>query len=370
MIRAGQSLDLWRAWTNSLVRAFALSLAFHFILFSGIEIGRSMGLWHTTAVPEWLSQAVLESMLKSTAEQQKNKAKDQPDLTAMHETPLLFVEVDPVQTTVAPPKEAKFYSSRNSTAANPDPLKETEMPKIDGKQTKVTKTLDVSKLQPAPTPKPEPPKPAPETPKPLEPTVAEAKPEVKPRPAIAREEVTPGPKPGDMDIATAQTKPAGAPPSAQSAAPATPTIENPQPRTRPRTIAAALAQNGILVGEKSKQDGGVKRRATMSLLDVKATPFGAYDAAIIAAIQQRWFDLLDQNDYTRGHTGKVVLDFRLMEDGRITVMQVSDNDVGELLGIVCQRAVLDPAPYAPWPSDMRRMLHANYRDVRFTFYYE
>jgi len=151
---------------------------------------------------------------------------------------------------------------------------------------------------------------------------------------------------------------------------ATPAIENPQPRTRPRTIAAALAQKGILVGEKSKQEGGVKRRATMSSLDVKATPFGAYDAAIIAAIQQRWFDLLDQNDYTRGRTGKVVLDFRLMEDGRITVMQVSENDVGELLGLVCQRAVMDPAPYAAWPSDMRRMLHANYRDVRFTFYYE
>jgi hypothetical protein len=367
MIRAGQSLDLWRAWTNSLVRAFALSLAFHFILFSGIEIGRSMGLWHTTAVPEWLSQAVLESMRTKAAEQ--NKKDKEPDLAAMHETPLLFVEVDPVQTTVTPPKEAKFYSSRNSTAANPDPDKDTQVPKIDGKQTKVTKTLDVSKLQPAPTPKPkpEPPKPAPETPKPLEPTVAEAKPEVKPQTAVAQEQVTPGPKPGDMDIATAQLKPAGAPPAAQPAAPAP---ASPEPRTRPRTIAAALAQKGILVGEKSKQDGGVKRHAMMSSLDVKATPFGAYDAAIIAAIQQRWFDLLDQNDYTRGRTGKVVLDFRLMEDGRITVMQVSDNDVGELLGVVCQRAVLDPAPYAPWPADMKRMLHSNYRDVRFTFYYE
>jgi hypothetical protein len=364
MIRAGQSLDLWRAWTNSLVRAFALSLAFHFILFSGIEIGRSMGLWQTTAIPAWLSDAVLESMRTSAEQSKKNK---EQDLASMHETPLLFVEVDPVQTTVTPPKEAKYYSSRNSTAANPDPAKEMEVPRIEGKQTKVTKTLDVSKLQPAPTPKPEPLKTTPETPKPLEPTVAEAKPEVKPEPAVAQEVVTPGPKPGDMDIASAQPKPAGAPPAAQPSAPAT---ASPEPRVRPRTIAAALAQKGVLIGEKSKQDGGVKRRATMSSLDVQATPFGAYDAAIIAAIQQRWFDLLDQNDYTRGRTGKVVLDFRLMQDGRITVMQVSDNDVGELLGVVCQRAVLDPAPYAPWPADMKRMLHSNYRDVRFTFYYE
>jgi len=366
MIRAGQSLDLWRAWTNSLVRAFALSLAFHFLLFSGIEIGRSMGLWQTTAIPAWLSQAAIESM--RTAADQKNKPRE-PDLAGMHETPLLFVEVDPVQTTVVPPKEAKYYSSRNSTAANPDPVRETGAPKIDGKQTKVVKTMDMARLLPAPAPakpepKPEPPTPAPETPKPLQPTVAEARPEVKPQPAIAQEEVKLGPKPGDMDIVTAQPKPAGAPPAAQPAAP------SPEPRARPRTIVAALAQKGMLAGGKSQQDGGVKRRATMSSLDVKATPFGAYDAAIIAAIQQRWFDLLDQNDYTRGRTGKVMLDFRLMEDGRITVMQVSDNDVGELLGLICQRAVLDPAPYAPWPADMKRMLRSNYRDVRFTFYYE
>lgn len=328
-----------------------------------------MGLWQTTAIPAWLSQAVLDNIRRSAADQ-KNKPK-QEDLSAMHETPLLFVEVDPVQTSIAPPKEAKFYSSRNSTAANPDPAKDTDTPKIDGRKSQVIKTLDMARVQPAPTPKPKPapdtPKPAPLNPKPLQPTVAEARPEVKPQQAVAQEEVKPGPKPGDMEIAMSQTKPAGAP---QAAQPSTPVSASPEPRTRPRTIAEALAQRGLLAGEKTKQDGGVKRRATMSSLDVKATPFGAYDAAIIAAIQQRWFDLLDQNDYTRGRTGKVVLDFRLMEDGRITVMTVSDNDVGELLGLVCQRAVLDPAPYAPWPSDMKKMLRSNYRDVRFTFYYE
>jgi len=31
--------------------------------------------------------------------------------------------------------------------------------------------------------------------------------------------------------------------------------------------------------------------------------------------------------------------------------------------------VLDPAPYGVWPSDMRRMVGANFRDVTFTFYY-
>jgi hypothetical protein len=71
----------------------------------------------------------------------------------------------------------------------------------------------------------------------------------------------------------------------------------------------------------------------------------------------------------RGRSGKVVLRFNLYYDGRITNMQVAENDVGELLALVCQRAVLDPAPYEVWPSDLRRLAKSNFRDVQFTFYY-
>ena len=37
---------------------------------------------------------------------------------------------------------------------------------------------------------------------------------------------------------------------------------------------------------------------------------------------------------------------------------------------LCQRAVLDPAPFEKWPSDMRRIIGSDRREVRFTFYYE
>jgi hypothetical protein len=46
-----------------------------------------------------------------------------------------------------------------------------------------------------------------------------------------------------------------------------------------------------------------------------------------------------------------------------------ENTVGELLGYVCQKAITDPSPFAPWPSDMRRMVGANFREIAFTFYY-
>ena len=137
-------------------------------------------------------------------------------------------------------------------------------------------------------------------------------------------------------------------------------------RERVRTLAAARQQKN-LVGQKTLQDGGVKNRGKISL-DVKGSPFGTYDAAFIAAVQQRWYDLLETTSVQR--SGKVVLEFRLNHDGRITAMQMSDNEVGEILGIICQRAVLDPAPFGKWPEDMRRMIGNTHREVTFTFYYQ
>jgi outer membrane biosynthesis protein TonB len=133
-------------------------------------------------------------------------------------------------------------------------------------------------------------------------------------------------------------------------------------------LEAARRQAG-LPSEKMTQQGGVRRANLESSLDVKATPFGAYDSLIIAAIQKRWYDLLATRNFTANHSGKVVLEFRLNSDGRVTDMKVSANDVTEILALLCQRAVQDPAPFAPWPADLKRMVGKNHREVRFTFYY-
>jgi hypothetical protein len=118
-----------------------------------------------------------------------------------------------------------------------------------------------------------------------------------------------------------------------------------------------------------KQDGGVRRYSIDPGVDVKATPFGAYDAAFIMAVQARWFSLLDERNYVGNDVGKVVVEFRLHQDGRISDVRVIDSQVSEIFSWFCQRAILDPAPYRPFPSDLRRMLDGDYREIRFTFYY-
>jgi outer membrane biosynthesis protein TonB len=309
------------AMRNPLVAAFAISLAIHVALFGGWKLGKSLGWFDHQAT--WLLNILKKKPVKISA---KQLAQLQAQQQKMREIPLTFVEVDPAVAVTEAPKDAKFYSALNSKASNPD-VKMEEHPKVDGKQTQIVKTETTPRLNPQPLqPSPPPPDKAAEQPKP----------KTEPKGDLATAE----PDPGDSVVI--------------------PTKE------RPRTLAMARVQKNI-VGEKVQQDGGVKRRGKIEV-DAKATPFGAYDLAFIAAVQARWYQILDSHNFVQ-RSGKVVIEFRLTYDGRITEMRVAGNEVGDLLGLACQNAIMDPAPYAPWPQDMRRLIGGNHRDVTFTFYY-
>jgi hypothetical protein len=249
----------------------------------------------------------------------------QPKLTPpiqKPEQPLEFVMVD--QPSTEPPKETKYYGAQNSQAANPDANRDANVPKLNGTQMDVAKTEtvtkpDFNKLQPAPK-------------------AANTEP-AEPKPAV---------EPGDL------------------------TLDKPQEQTppRPRTINEALAQQPRRSpGVAMKQSGGVPNVKLSASFDVKATPFGQYDSDFVDAVTYRWYSLLDSQQFALDRTGKVVLRFHLNYDGTITGMTVLQNTVGDLLGYVCQKAINDPAPYKPWPEDMRRLVGANYREITFTFYY-
>ena len=300
--------------------ALALSLAVHLFLFGGLELAERLHLhW-----PEWL---------RNVLDLSRQIAAKRPPPPANQEPPTLtFVEVDPSQATPEPPKETKNYSALNSVAANPDVSLDSNLAKIEGKQDKVPKVVDT--LRPTPAPPPTPPKTEPQP--------------VKPEP-----EAKPTQKPGDLALA----KPEDSKPK-----------EEEKPK-RPRTLLEAQLQQGVIPGKKLKQEGGVKRHGTIASLDAKATPFGSYDEAIIRAVSTRWYGILDATT-TPTRPGKVVLQFRLHPDGRVSELKVLESEVGDVLAWYCQKAVSDPSPYAPWPGDMRRTIAKDYRDIVFTFYYE
>ena len=322
---------------NPLVFALALSLIIHLLFFGTWKLGKQLGWWrHESAL---LMKLNLSKWLAKPLPKEVKKPQLRP-----REIPMSFIEVDPAVAVAEPPKEAKFYSAQNARATAPDLTVESPVPKVDGKQTQVARLENVAKPNPVPLQ----PAPPPEKAKPAEP----APPKAKKEPPLGD---LPRDKPKELDKPKESQAELGSG-EALSAAP-----------DRPRTLAAARARKAMLTGEKMKQDGGTRQRGNLSF-DVKATAFGAYDAAFIAAVQQRWYDLLESTPYTQ-RSGKVIVEFRLNYDGRISDIRAVGNEVGELLALICQRAILDPAPFARWPTDMRRAIGANYRDVTFTFYY-
>lgn len=317
------SLRLDRLETSRLVRAFVLSIAVHLLAWGTYEAGNKLHVWEKIRVPAWI---------KALALPLPKAAKKEP--APEREVPLVFINVSPEQAVTEAPKNAQYYSSQNSKAANPDANRDTDTPKITGTQTQVAKTEDVprekfEKLQPVFP-------------------VAEEQPEDKPKPTVA---------PGDLTLAKPDQNPRQ--------------DEGQAERPRPRTLKEAYARKQMdqPPGRKMKQDGGVARRANLSMVDAKGTSFGAYDAAFITAVSQRWYDLLDGIKYDGYQPGKVVLQFHLNYDGRITEMKVAESTVGEMLSLLCQKAVLDPAPFEKWPREMRLMVGRDTRPIQFTFYY-
>ncbi len=370
------SLRLERAESVRLVRALTFSLLLHAVVFGGYYAGKKYDLWNSIHWPRWMQHA------KYLAEKLAKK-KEPPTPQPLPEPPLLFVEVSPTQETVEPPKETPYYSSRNSQAANPEPLLDSNIPNISGKQKEIVQTQDAPRekfLPLQPTPKPAPPamEPQEEVKAPPSETKLSEKPKEQPKeppkvqpPAETKPEVAKTPdeqKSGD----TVRAKPPQKPGDLAMVKPeqTAPKVESPTPKPRPRTIKEALANKPSIPppSQMLSQEGGVRRRLEISAVDARATPFGAYDEALIAAIRNCWFNLLDQQNYAADYRGRDVLHFRLHQDGRITDVSVEENTAGPVPALLCQAAVDKPNPYPPFPSDMRRVAGET-RNIQFTFYY-
>lgn len=327
------SLRLEQAEVSRLARAFAISLACHLLVFGSYYSGRKLGWWEHWQWPAWMqSHKLITDLLKQ-------KATPQPP-PVLREPPLMFVDVSPAQAAEEAPKDAKYYSSRNSRAANPDLPQDQAVPQIHGEQTQVVKTEDV----------------APQKFTPLQPALPakqaqEEQAEVKPKPKSVQ-------PPGDLAMVKPDTKPVKDPGDAENQPP------------KPRTLKEAMLRHPErqVPGQKMKQEGGVRQHALVPSFDVKGTVEGAYDSALVEAIAQCWYGLLEQQQYASDYRGKVVLHFVLHYDGTVSELAIAENTAGSMAALLCQTAVDKPRPYGKFPPDMRHRL-GDTRNIQFTFYY-
>jgi hypothetical protein len=289
--------------------ALAISLFVHMLIFSGYELSREIPMLHRIL---W----------------QAKQPRLQPQ-AQRYEEPLEFVTVRTPSTET--PESAKYFSNKSSVAADDSQNRNTETPQLNGRQSDIPQTEDAMRAQ------------------------------------AAKEQAGNGQQQAaNSKQGTADSKPAenngdltlGKPDNNQQ-----------QEQPRPRTLKEAYEEMASKMPSMTmKEEGGVQNHARVPSFNVKVTGFGDYDARFVEAVSQNWYNLLDSQRFALDRTGRVVLLFRLNYDGSISQMRLGDNNVGELLGYVCEKAVLDGAPYEPWTEDMRLKL-GSYADVQFTFDY-
>lgn len=350
----------WREWLrHPVVIALLISLLLHgYVWLMAVLIDRAFANgW----LPAWM-QPLVQPAQALLAKAPERPPEPKPQETGWEEIPLQFIEVDPALVTEEVPKESKFYSTANTLAANPDPAPEPKKdPRIAGFREDSLKTFDT--LRPNPNPQPAQPKQAE-----AEETVA-ATPK-SPQPAKATQEAREerGVAPGDTLLAKVDPKardltpqPAQAPQSAQP--------EQAEQKPRYKRVADVRREKGMLVGERMKMDGNSPRVGIDSSLDVKASPLGDYNYRLVQAVQERWYQLLDERKFALERSGKAVIKFTLHADGTVSDVRTDRSTVGDTLSFLCELSIMQPAPYGKWPSEVRRLIGRESLDVTFTFNY-
>ena len=211
----------------------------------------------------------------------------------------------------AVPKVADLVSSRNQTAAQPVPEKKptrSTLPKSAGE----SKTVKVAQG----------------TPRSIEVSAAAPTPE----PAVAMAPKTAGSAPGAG--AAAQTKPA---------VEAAPKAVNPD---RPRAMATA-GTAGLLL----RNPVGVSRAGTVAI-SARFSNYGDYMQRMMEAIQSAWWDIIERSRFQSVSAGSVLVRFKLHRDGTVTEAQILNSDVQRIMALACKDAVMAPAPYDAWRTDM------------------
>jgi len=122
----------------------------------------------------------------------------------------------------------------------------------------------------------------------------------------------------------------------------------------------------------SSQQGAVRSTTTRrpAIISMGATPFRSYDEKFVGTIQKSWDHLLDAVPFSRDRTGEVVVTFKLKADGHVNDIAAKQNGGGAELSMLCQRAVLEPQPYDPWPLEMQRAIGKGYRQITLSFHFQ
>ena len=106
---------------------------------------------------------------------------------------------------------------------------------------------------------------------------------------------------------------------------------------------------------------------------VTNSPFNAYDKKLIATVQKRWYALVDRftmnGRHMYGRHGAVTVRFQVFDDGHVEHVKSSESSVDRDETLLCEKAIVESAPFDRLPKELSQRLGKTPRDVSFTFYY-
>jgi len=276
-----------------------------------------------------------------------------------------FTETDPSQVTGEAPTDSKLYSDRATVAANPNnPTGKTgETPYLEGKESRMLSTESVVPTPgapPAPAPRPS----TPPAPKPASPPAPLSKP-----PTPKPEEPTPKLADTGLKIVEERKVALLEKPVVMPTVPVPPPAPvSPPTEPVPPSPPSSVGSHRDIAAVKSRMSASGSSRIGIAAFNVADSPFGPYDKALIRAVQSRWYALIEKNGlYERA--GQVTLHFNLVQDGSVKDLKINANSAGEILGLFCEKAVVDSAPFPPLPENLRALIGNDPREINFTFYY-
>lgn len=348
---------MWAREKDNLVICLALSLALHLLVFVFIVL---IG-----------GTKVLANFFNPAAEEPPKE--DMPKLVLLQvqpPPPQQFIETDASQESKTRPKQAPFYSERNTVAQDQSEKSDQNRPEIKGRDKDFPSTEDVKlgkNVPPSPPvmaapakPQTQPQQPQPEKQKPPPPKPAEKAQPPQPQDDLGKKQYAIL-KPNAVEATPAQ--PDDVPVEAQEAQPA----ETPSPeQARAPPVPAQRAPTRSIPTQASSLTGGISRKGIISF-DTQESPAGYYDKVLLQTITQRWYMLI--GDRYRNQAGNVKVEFDLLSGGQVAnVLVQSDDTVGPLLASLCRQAIVDSAPYRPFPPNLQP-LWGDTRHIKITFQY-
>ena len=335
---------MWDREKDNLVICLAISLALHLLAFVFVVV---LG-----------GSQFLADLFRIKPPPEEEEAPRLVLLQTKPPPPQHFVETDASQESKQKPKQAPFYSERNTLAQDQSSRADQNRPEIKGRDKLSPATEDVVLSRSAP---PSPPSSA----KPPQKNKSESKPTEKAQPNPAQDDLAKKQyallKPHSVEATPAQ--PDDVPVEAQQAQP--PEVPTPEQARAPPSASARPPVRSIPT-QASSLTGGISRKGVISF-DTQESPAGYYDKILLQTITQRWYLLM--GDRYRNQGGNVKVEFDLLSDGQVaSVLVQSDDSVGPLLANMCRQAIVDSVPFRAFPQNLQ-LIWGDTRHIKITFQY-